>query len=59
MIEIFSHDVNVVPDDDAEGILIISGKGWENEPFKLYLNKTEASVLLWQLTYYIEGFENG
>lgn len=53
MIEIFSHDVSVTPDPEAQDVLIIKGKGWENEPFHLYLNETEAANLLWQLNFYI------
>lgn len=53
MIEIFSHDVSVAPDPEAQDVLVIKGKGWEGEPFLLYLNETEAANLLWQLNYYI------
>lgn len=55
MIEIFSHDVSVAPDPDAEDVLIIKGKGWEGEPFHLYLNETEAANLAWQLNFYVNN----
>lgn len=54
MIEIFSHDLSVSGDDDTEGLYIISGKGWENEPFKLYVNEEEARTLLWQLSFFVD-----
>jgi hypothetical protein len=53
MIEIFSHDVSFNADEDAEGVFIISGKGWENEPFKLYVKEEEAKNLIWQMSYYM------
>lgn len=52
MLEIFSHDLSVRGDDDAEGVLIISGKDWENEPFNLYVNEEGAKTLLWQLSFF-------
>lgn len=55
MIEIFSHDLSVRGDDDAPGVLIISGKGWEEEPFKLYVNLNEAKNLLWQLSFFVDN----
>lgn len=55
MIEIFSHDVTVAPDPEAEDVLIIKGKGWEGEPFHLYLNETEAANLAWQLNFYVNN----
>lgn len=55
MIEIFSHDLSVRGDDDAEGVYIISGKGWENEPFNLYINEDEAKNLLWQLNFFLDN----
>lgn len=54
MIEIFCHGISVRGDDDTEGIYIISGKGWENEPFELYLNKEEAQTLIWQLSFFVD-----
>ena len=53
-IEIFSHGVTVKADEDAEGIYIISGRGWENEPFSLYVNEEEARNLLWQLSFFVD-----
>jgi hypothetical protein len=53
LIEIFSHDIFVTPDPEAQDVLIIKGKGWEGEPFHLYLNETEAANLLWQLNFYV------
>lgn len=53
MTEIFSHDLSVRADEEAEGVLIISGKGWEGEPFKLYLKTDEARTLLWQLNFFV------
>lgn len=53
MIEIFSHGISVKPDPDAEGILVVAGFGWENEPFNLYLNEEAAADLLWQLNFYV------
>jgi hypothetical protein len=55
MIEIFSHDLSVRGDDDAPGVYTISGKGWENEPFILYLNEEEAKNLIWQLIFFIDN----
>lgn len=55
MIEIFSHDLSVRGDDEAEGVYIISGKGWEEEPFNLYINKEEAKNLLWQLSFFVDN----
>lgn len=58
MIEIFSHDVTFSPDpDEPDDIFIISGKGWEGEPFKLYLRKSDAEDLIWQMTYYVHNPE--
>lgn len=57
MIEIFSHDVFFSVDEDTEGVFIISGKGWENEPFKLYLKEETARDLIWQMTYYVSNPE--
>lgn len=57
MIEIFSHDLSFKPDEDAEEVFIISGFGWENEPFKLYLKKDEAENLIWQMTYFVSNPE--
>lgn len=51
MIEIFSHDVSVGVDTDTEDVFVIRGKGWENEPFILYLRKEEAETVLWQLNF--------
>ena len=58
MIEIFSHDLSVSPDPDASEVLIISGRGWENEPFELYLKKEMAVDLIWQMSYYIHSPED-
>lgn len=55
MIEIFSHDVSVRADEDAEDVFVISGKGWENEPFLVYVTMDEARNLLWQLNFFLEG----
>lgn len=57
MIEIFSHDTSFGPDEDAEDVFIISGKGWEEEPFQLYMTKKDVKNLLWQMTYYVVGSE--
>lgn len=54
-IEIFAHDVSIHPCEDAESVLVISGKGWEGEPFELYVNEEEAATLLWQLNFYISS----
>lgn len=54
-IEIFAHGVHVTQCDDAESVLVIGGKGWEGEPFTLYLNEEEVSSLLVQLSYYVTG----
>lgn len=54
-IEIFSHDVSIRGDDEAEGVFIISGKGWEGEPFNLYIREDEAKSLLWQLSFFVES----
>jgi hypothetical protein len=51
-IEIFAHGISVHPCEDAESVLIVSGKGWEGEPFNLYLNEEAAAELLWQLSFY-------
>lgn len=57
MIEIFSHDLSFKPDEETEGIFIISGFDWENEPFHLYLKENEAKNLIWQMTYYVSNPE--
>ena len=57
MITIFSNNMSVSPDPEAEGILIISGRGWENEPFELYIREEEAATLLWQLGFYVSNKE--
>lgn len=57
MIEIFSHDTSFGFDEDTEDVFIISGKGWENEPFKLYLKREAAKDLMWQMSYYISNPE--
>lgn len=54
MIEIFSHGISVRGDDEAHEVFIISGFGWENEPFSLYVNKEQAKDLLWQLSFFVE-----
>jgi hypothetical protein len=54
MIEIFSHDLSVKMDDDAPDVLVISGKGWENEPFMLYVTADEARNILWQINFFLE-----
>lgn len=54
-IEIFSHDLSVRGDDDAPGVFIITGKGWENEPFHLYINEEGAQALLWQLGFFMDN----
>lgn len=53
MIEIFSHNISFKPDDDAEGIFIMSGYGWEKEPFQVYLKEEEAKNLIWQMSFYM------
>lgn len=55
MIEIFSHDLSVSVDDDAVNVYKISGKGWENEPFIIYVNYEEARNLLWQLSFFTDN----
>ena len=57
MIEIFSHDISFSQDEDEENVYIISGKGWEGEPFKLYMKHDDARNLIWQMTYYISNPE--
>lgn len=57
MIEIFSHGVSFSADEDTEGVFVITGKGWENEPFKLYLKAEDARNLIWQMTYYVSNPE--
>lgn len=52
MIEIFAHDVSVRVDEETEGIYIIKGKGWEEEPFQVYVNQEELNNLLWQLSFF-------
>lgn len=59
MIEIFSHDLSVRGDDDTEGVYILTGKGWENEPFHLYIREDEARNLLWQLAFFLDNPELG
>lgn len=54
MIDIFSHDVSVKVDPEAEDIYIISGKTWENEAFNLYVNQEEARNIVWQLNFFLE-----
>lgn len=60
MVEIFSHNVSVREDEEAEEaeVYIISGLGWDNEPFSLYLNKEAAQTLLWQISFLIETESN-
>lgn len=53
MIEIFSHDTSFAADEDENGVFIISGKGWEGEPFKLYLKEDDIKNLMWQMSYYV------
>lgn len=57
MIKIFSHDISFNVDKDTEGVFIISGKDWENEPFKLYLKEEAVRDLIWQMTYYVSNPE--
>lgn len=57
MQEIFSHDVSFDPDEETEDVFIVSGKGWENEPFKIYLKRSSCEDLIWQMTYYIHNPE--
>lgn len=52
MIEIFSHDLSFQADEDAEDVFIICGKGWEGEPFKLYIREADVKDLIWQMSYY-------
>lgn len=54
MLEIFSHDLSLRVDDDTEDVLILSGKGWEGEPFQIYMHKEEAKTLLWQISFFVE-----
>lgn len=54
MIEIFSHDVSVRVDEDTQNVFVISGKGWEDEPFELYVGIEEAKTILWQLSFFVE-----
>lgn len=56
MITIFSHDVTVKVEEEIGGeppVYIIVGKGWENEPFELYLSEAEAKNILWQLNFFV------
>lgn len=57
MIEIFSHDVSFGPDEDESEVFVISGRGWEGEPFKLFLTYEDCQNLIWQMTYYISNPE--
>jgi hypothetical protein len=53
MIEIFSHDVSFAPDEDeGDEVFVISGKGWEGEPFKLYLKEDMVKDLIWQMSFH-------
>lgn len=55
MIEIFSHDLSFAPDEDTEEVFVLSGKGWEGEPFKLYLKEEDAKNLIWQIGFYMSS----
>lgn len=57
MIEIYSHDISFSQDEEAEDVYVITGKGWEGEPFKLYMKYDDARDLIWQMTYYISNPE--
>lgn len=57
MIEIFGHDIFFEPDPETEEVFIINGKGWEGEPFKLYLKKEHAEDLIWQMTFHVHNRE--
>lgn len=60
MTEIFANSISVAPYRDPENeyeftnLLIIRGKGWEGEPFDLYINEDEAQALFVQLGYYLQ-----
>ena len=57
MIEIFSHDASFGPDEEAEEVFVISGKTWDEEPFKLYLKRNDARNLIWQMSFYVNQEE--
>ncbi len=44
-VEIFAHGIVVTQAPDAEEVYVVSGKGWEGEPFKLFLTEDEAKSL--------------
>ena len=55
MTEFFAHNVSVIPSNEEEQgtseLFILTGKDWDNNPFKLWLNENEAKVLSVQLGY--------
>lgn len=52
--EIFAHGVHVTECEDAPNeVFVVHGKGWEGDPFSLYLNREEANALITQLGYYV------
>lgn len=56
MIEVFAHGISVSQSTEEDGtteLLIINGKGWEEESFRIWLNEEEAKTLLWQLNFYV------
>ena len=52
-IEIFGHHIQVSPSVDAEGVLMVEGKTWDEDSFRLYLRDDEAKSLLVQLGYHL------
>lgn len=48
-IEIFASGLCAYPCEDEPEVTVIQGKGWEGQPFKLYLNPEETAALLVQL----------
>lgn len=53
MTEIYAHGISVSSDSEEEGILRVSGFGWDNEPFTIFLREDAAEDLLWQLNFFV------
>jgi len=54
--DIFAHGIKVSIDPNAD-VFIVSGKGWEEEVFNLYLTREEAASLIAQLGYQVYEVE--
>jgi hypothetical protein len=50
--EIYSHGLIVSQDEDESEVIVISGKDWDNVPFKLFVHPNEVDSLLVQLSFY-------